>query len=161
MLKQWGVYVDGLNPIARTNVAPVFDPPPTPSLYAFSYTQQTSTVARPTFVVAGAGELHDGILEPGRILRAGDTTSEAMAEKASYVMKVMRERLEGLGVSWELVTVVDIYTAHPIHPLMETILLPGLGAAARHGVHLFHTRPPIVDIEFEMDVRGVCCEKLR
>lgn len=159
VLKQWGLYVDGLNPVARTNVAPVFDPPPTPSLHAFSFTRPTaSEVARPTFVVAGAGELRDGILEAGRILRSGETTPQAMSEKSTYVLQVMDERLKGLGVSWEAVTAVDVYTAQPIDPLIGKILLPGLGAAARHGLRLFHARPPIVDIEFEMDVRGVLTE---
>jgi len=159
VLKQWGVYVDGLNPVARTNVAPVFDPPATPSLYAFSFTRPVSTATRPTFVVAGAGELRDGILEAGRIVRPGETTPDAMAEKATYVMGVMEERLKGLGVAWDRVTAVDVYTAHPMDSLIRTTLLPGFGAAVRHGLHLFPAHPPIEDIEFEMDVRGVCGEE--
>jgi hypothetical protein len=156
VLKEWGLYLDGLNPVARTNVAPVINPPATPSLHAFSYTRPAAMLTRPTFVVAGAGELRDGFLEPGRIIRPGETTPEAMAEKSAYVMQVMEDRLNGLGGSWDLVTAVDVYTAQPNHRVLETIVLPRLGVAARHGVRLFHAQPPIVDIEFEMDLRGVC-----
>ena len=88
-------------------------------------------------------------------------SQEAFAEKAAYVIRVMSERLLGLGASWELVTAADVYTAHSIQPILETILRPGLSVAARQGVHLIHARPPIVDIEFEMDLRGVCTEELR
>ena len=38
ILKEWGLFVNGLNPVARTNVAPVVHPPGEPALYGFSYT---------------------------------------------------------------------------------------------------------------------------
>jgi len=79
-------------------------------------------------------------------------------EKSSYVLGVMSERLTGLGGCWESVTAVDVYTAQPVDVLLEKALLPGLGSAVRHGLPLFPTRPPIVDIEFEMDLRGVLTE---
>ena len=37
-LERWGIFRDGVNPVARTNVCPVVNPPATPALYAFSYT---------------------------------------------------------------------------------------------------------------------------
>ena len=37
-LARWGIFKDDLNPVARTNVCPAFEPPTVPSLYAFSYT---------------------------------------------------------------------------------------------------------------------------
>jgi hypothetical protein len=37
-LERWGIYRDGENPIARTNVCPVLKPPSVPVLAAFSYT---------------------------------------------------------------------------------------------------------------------------
>ena len=33
--------------------------------------------------------------------------------------------------------------------------IPGLPAAARLGVRWYYSRPPVKDIEFEMDLRGV------
>lgn len=38
VLEAWGLYVDGMNPVARTNVSPVFAAPTEPVLYGFSYT---------------------------------------------------------------------------------------------------------------------------
>src|SRR4029453_14510505 len=54
LLKEWSLLVDGANPIARTNVAPVVGAPPEPSLYGFGYTVPGAS-ARATFIVAGAG----------------------------------------------------------------------------------------------------------
>ena len=39
ILKSWGLFVDGVNPVARTNVAPVVDPPREGLLYGFSFTR--------------------------------------------------------------------------------------------------------------------------
>ena len=36
LLKAWDLYVEDLNPVARTNVAPLYDPPGEPSLHGFS-----------------------------------------------------------------------------------------------------------------------------
>jgi len=38
---------------------------------------------------------------------------------------------------------------------METLVLPGLPAARRHGVTWYYARPPVIDIEYEMDLQGV------
>src|SRR5947208_2224274 len=46
--------VDGVNPVARTNVAPEVEPPGEPCLYAFSYTVPAGGAGR-SFVVSGAG----------------------------------------------------------------------------------------------------------
>ena len=53
-LKQWGTHIDGLNPVARTNVAPDGNAVPEPSVYGFSYTVPSDESGK-TFVVAGAG----------------------------------------------------------------------------------------------------------
>jgi hypothetical protein len=44
--------------------------------------------------------------------------------------------------------------------LLEGVLLSRLPAIARRGVHWFLTRPPVIDIEFEMDMRGVVREEI-
>jgi hypothetical protein len=124
-------------------------------LHAFSYTVECEREADPTLVVAGAGELRDGVLDEAGIIRPGETEADAMREKASHVMKVMAERLHGLGARWDLLNAVDIYTVHPLEGLIEDIVLTNLGPARRLGVRWHHTLPPIVDIEYEMDMRGV------
>lgn len=156
VLEEWGLYVEGLNPIARTNVAPLHHPPTSPVLHAFSYTVP-SPGAPPTLVVAGAGELQGAALVAEGIVRRGHTDARAMEEKAAFVLDVMEERLLGLGGNWELVHTADVYTVHPLGPIAEQIWRR-LGRAARHGFRWYQTRPPVVDIEFEMDLRGTRTE---
>src|SRR5262249_16602731 len=52
-----GVIIDGLNPIARTNVAPAAVPIAESSLYGFYYTVPARSSERPDFVLAGAPEM--------------------------------------------------------------------------------------------------------
>ena len=153
-LEAWGLFVDGINPVARTNVAPEVDPPSEPALFGFSYTRPCDSSLPPTFVVSGAGELPEGILAHEAIIRVGDTSPEAMIEKASFVMDLMEARLHGLGADWSGVTDVDIYTIHPLHRILQDVILKRIGSAGTLGVRWFFSRPPIEGIEFEMDLRG-------
>lgn len=155
LLIDWGLLIAGLNPIARTNVAPVVAPPAEPSLYAFSYTVPSEAPGTPTFVVAGSGELRPGPMAAEGVVRRGDTAPEALAEKADTVMAEQQRRLRGLGVTWADVTCVDVYTAHPIHPFLASRVLTVMGPAAVHGVHWHLSRPPIAELDYEMDMRGV------
>ncbi len=157
VLDEWDMLVDGMNPLARTNVSPVERPPSDTVLYGFSYTEP-SEARRSTFVVAGGGELRDGGLEEDQIVRLGETSEEAVIEKANCVVQIMSDRLAGLGVDESLLTAIDVYCAHPVHRALAEVVLPTLPAAARVGIHWFYTRPPVRNIEFEMDMRGVARE---
>ena len=157
LLKSWDLLVDGVNPIARTNVAPEFQPPAEPSLHSFAYTVPAEGVAV-SFVVAGGGELPDGSFDPADIVRRDDTTPGAMAEKTEFVLGLMEGRLQGLGVSWDRVTHTNIYTVQDVGALVRAVVLPRIGAAAWHGVTWHYSRPPIVGLEYEMDVRGAARE---
>ena len=158
ILQEWGLYVADLNPLARTNVAPLIDPPEVPSLYGFSYVQPCDNVVESTFIIAGAGELLEAALNAEGIVRRGETDTDAIREKTAYVVEVMEERLLGLGGTWDVVNRINIYTVHPISGLVEDIILPKLVAGKEHGIHWYPSRPPIVDIEYEMDMRGVIQE---
>lgn len=153
-LVEWGLLVDGLNPVARTNIAPQVLPPAEPSLYAFSYTVP-STIKAKTFIVAGAGELPEGSLDPHDVVRLGDTSPEALRAKIRFVMGLMSGRLRGLGVGWDQVTTSDVYTVHAICAEVEDELVRPMGAGAAHGFTWHYSRPPIESIEYEMDLRGV------
>jgi hypothetical protein len=154
VLASWGLYVDGDNPVARTNVAPIVDPPSEVTLHAFSYTVEAAD--RPaTLVVAGAAELRGGSLDEAAIVGRGRVDLHAMYEKEVHVLDLMEARLAGLGGSWASVNAVDVYTCHPVDPLLNDLLWKRLGPALRHGVRLHHTRPPVIGLEFEMDVRGL------
>ena len=157
LLAEWKLLVDGENPIARTNVAPLVGAPPEPSLYAFAYTIP-SAAPRPTFVVAGAGEMRDRGVGVQGIVRHGETSPDAMREKAAHVMAIMQARLSGLAVDWSDVTAIDVYTAASFETFLDGTVLRPAGAAAIHGVRWFPSRPPIVGLEYEMDLRGVVSE---
>lgn len=154
LLDEWGILVDGDNPIPRTNVAPLVAAPREPSLYAFDYTVRGDTPT-PTFVVAGAGEMGDRARGADGIVRRGETSPEAMREKARFVMGIMAERMRALGAEWSRVTTIDVYTAQPIHGFLVEEILGPAGPAAIHGVRWFPSRPPIEGLEFEVDMRGL------
>jgi len=155
ILQSWGLFVNGINPVPRTNVAPLVAAPTEPVLYAFSYTQPCDQIAGPTFIVAGGGELPEGILARDGIISLGDTSPSGLESKARFVMDLMENRLHGLGEDWSQVTAADVYTIHPIDRLLAPVILERMGAAAIHGIRWHFSRPPIDDIEFEMDLRGV------
>jgi len=153
VLRSMEMMVDGINPIARTNVAPEVGPPAVPSLYSFAYTVPGSRTG-PCFAVAGAGEISEG--SPGEVVRPGDTSPEGMAEKARFVMGLLEARMKSLGVSWNDVTDTNVYTVHGLRALLPTEILPRMGDAAVHGLTWHYSRPPIDALDFEMDVRGAC-----
>ncbi len=158
LLGTWDIFVEGVNPVARTNVAPVLSPPTEQLLYAFAYTRPASLSAASTFIVAGGGELPEGALAAPDIYRRGDVTPEGITAKARFVMDLMEARLKGLQVGWDDVNTLDVYTAHPVEPYLEAEILKRAGASSIHGINWHWTRPPVQEIEFEMDVRGVRTE---
>ena len=155
-LEKRNILVNGLNPVARTNVAPEIAAPSEPVVYAFSYTIP-ARAARRSFVVAGAGELPEGSLDPHDIVRIGEDSLDALTEKARFVLGLMNGRVLGLGVTWDEVTAVDVYTVHDIAPFLASLIVPRTGNAL-HGINWHYTRPPIAGIEYEMDVRGCARE---
>jgi hypothetical protein len=158
ILENWGLFVNGINPVPRTNVAPAVAPPIEPVLHGFSYTRPADRSLPRTFVIAGGGELPEGILAHESIIAVGDTSPRGIEQKATFVMDLMESRLHGLGADWSSVTSVDVYTIHPIENLLPRVILGRIGAAAIHGVHWYYSRPPIEAIEFEMDLRAVRTE---
>jgi hypothetical protein len=160
LLKSWDLYVGDLNPLARTNVVPAHHPPEVPSLHAFSYVIPHRDIQRPTLIVAGAGELREGVLDSAGIIRPGDTSPAAIHEKAAHVMQVMCDRLQALGGEWNLINDVDIYTVHPLDEILGQVILPAIGPARARGTRWIYSRPPVIDIEFEMDLHGVVTDKV-
>lgn len=162
VLEDWGLIVEGRNPVARTNVAPVVGPPAEASLYTFGYTVPAvapSGTERPTFVVSGAGDLVDQAdLRGGAVIGPGDHSDESWRARIGQVMDQMASRMERLGVGWSDVTVIDVYSAGPLRPFIEASILEAAGDAAVHGVHWYLSHPPVRGLSFEMDVRGVRTE---
>ncbi|HEY3787682.1 MAG TPA: hypothetical protein VGL71_02455 [Urbifossiella sp.] len=158
ILKEWGLFVNGINPVARTNVAPVIQPPSEPVLYGFSYSQPCARVQPLTFVVAGAGELPEGILAAESIVARGDASPAGIKTKAGFVLDLMERRLHGLGADWPMVNAINVYTIHSLDVILPELVLCRAGLAGIHGARWHYTRPPITEIEFEMDLRGTRTE---
>jgi hypothetical protein len=151
-LERWGLYREGANPVARTNVCPEFDKPAEPSMYAFAYTVPSSADFG-GFIVAGSGEAREGEGDyRNSIVRFGDASPDALREKIRYVVSVMEGRLAALGFGWSDAVQTQVYTVHDIGALVEAELV-ARGAAAR-GLTWHFSRPPVVNIEYEMDVIG-------
>ena len=154
-LARWGVYKDEANPVARTNVCPHYHPPASPSLHAFSYTVPAKS-KRGSFIIAGGGDAQEKAPLGRHIVRAGETSSDAMREKMRFVLAEMERRLEALGFGWQDAASTQVYTVHDIGALLgEEIVKRG---AAPGGVSWHYCRPPVVGLEFEMDVRGAARE---
>lgn len=154
VLERWGLYRDGRNAVGRSNVAPEIDPPAEPCFYAFSYTVPSTTTG--SFVVAGSGEWPEGGRFPEEIVARGDVSPAGMAKKADWVLGIMDARLKGLGASWAQATVTQLYTVEKIDSLVKRIQ----GHIRPSSLTWHYCRPPIAELDFEMDVRGVSLERV-
>ena len=155
----WGIYdpANKRNPVARSNVCPLSGGPLEPCFHAFAFTVPSQSMS-PAFVVSGSGEAPEGKGAYGKfIVRRGETSPDAIAQKACSVLGEMERRLGLLGHSWADATATQIYTIHNIYPFLgEEIVHRG---AARNGVTWHLARPPVIELEYEMDCRSVPVER--
>jgi hypothetical protein len=155
-LAEWGLFDGTTNPVARSNVCPEIDPPAEPSFYAFSFTRRAQT-STPTFVIAGGAEARGGAGSyPERIVRYREMSADAWKEKVGFTAGEMQRRLGLFGFGWNDTTAAQAYTVHDFHPVMIDELVRR--GATRSGLTWHFARPPVVDLEFEMDCRRVMRE---
>jgi hypothetical protein len=157
-LERWGVYKDGRNPVARTNVCPAHGAPAEPSFYAFSFTVPSPS-ANGSFVIAGSGEAPEGAgsyLE--RMIRPGDVSIDGLRDKMRYVLGEMENRLRQLGFGWDDAGSTQMYTVRDVGALVEPEIFKR--GAAPGGLSWHLCRPPVAGLEYEMDVRGAARELL-
>ncbi|MGA9090578.1 MAG: hypothetical protein WB420_15900 [Bradyrhizobium sp.] len=159
-LADWGIFDGTTNPVARSNVCPEIDPPSEPSFFSFSFTrprQGEGAVATPDFVIAGGAEARGGPGSyPERIVRYRDLSADGLKEKIGFTVREMEGRLAAFGFGWKHTTAAQAYTIHDFHPVMaEELVRRG---AARSGLTWHFARPPVIDLEFEMDCRRVTRE---
>ena len=160
-LERWGIYQDDerpVNPVARTNVCPMYDKPKEPVMHAFSYTVPAQRAgSRSTFIVSGGGEARPaGKTYEERIVRLGDTSPEGMREKVEFVFAEMARRLKLLGFSWADAVTTQVYTVQNIGHLAGEIM--AAGGASHGGLVWYYAQPPVIGLEYEMDVRGAARE---
>ena len=159
-LAEWGLFDGSVNPVARSNVCPEIDAPAEPSFYAFCFTrptQGTATTTTPAFVIAGGAEARGGNGSyPERIVRYRDLSADGLKEKVGFTVREMESRLDAFGFGWKDTTGVQAYTVHDFHPVItEELVRRG---ATRSGLTWNFARPPVVDLEYEMDCRRVMRE---
>lgn len=161
ILREWGILLDDGahgNPVARSNVCPEIAPPPEPSFHAFCYAVPDPGAA-PSFAVAGSGESMEGnATYKERTVAYGDTSPAGMLAKARHVLATMEARMTALGFAWPACTASQVYTVYDLFPFFaEEIVMRG---AARHGLTWHLCRPPVIGLDYEMDVRGVSVERV-
>jgi hypothetical protein len=156
-LERYQLIEDGVNPVARTNVCPQVTPPKSVGIYAFSYTAPKTSPGPDTFVVAGSGEAPEGKSNyRDHAIRLGDRSTEGLTEKARWVLGEMERRMRALGATWTDATGTHLYTVYDIFPLLEREIVAR--GASRNGLSWHYARPPVADLDYEMDVRGVSTE---
>ena len=155
-LAEWGLFDGAVNPVARSNVCPEIDPPAEPSFHAFSFTRPSQNT-HPTFVIAGGAEARGGAGSyQERIVRYRDLSPEGLREKVRFTVGEMESRLGAFGFGWKDSTAAQAYTVHDFHPVMADELVRR--GATRSGLTWHFARPPVIDLEYEMDCRRVMRE---
>ncbi|MBV8166838.1 MAG: hypothetical protein JO021_08595 [Alphaproteobacteria bacterium] len=157
-LAEWGLFKDEINPVARSNVCPELDPPAEPCFHAFSFTVEAAA-APPSFVIAGSGEAPEGKGQYGDFIVArGDTSPAGMRKKAAAVLSEMERRMGCVGAAWRDTTASQLYTVYDVHSYLGDELVRR--GAMRHGLTWHFCRPPVVGLDYEMDVRGLAVERV-
>jgi hypothetical protein len=153
-LARWGIFRDDINPVTRCNLCPEIDPPQVPSFYAFAYTVPRQSSPRASFATGGAADCPDGKVDyQAHIIRPGDISVDGLRAKLRFALGDLEERLGIMNVSWADVTHTRLYTVRDIHPLVaEEFVHRG---AMPGGLTWHYCRPPVKNLELEVDTRGV------
>ena len=158
-LSEWGLFDGTVNPVARSNVCPAINPPEMPSFYAFSYIVVSDSNSAPSLVIAGSGEAPEGQGSyQERCVRRGDVSPEGVREKAHFVLGEMERRLGAFGARWRDTTATQVYTVHDLYPFLADEIVRR--EAAEGGLTWYFCRPPVVDLDFEMDCRAIPNERV-
>jgi hypothetical protein len=152
-LERFGLFENGVNPVARTNVCPHTGKPKTPSIYAFCYTVPAENT-HTSFVVSGGAEAAEGQGDYfDSIVALDDTSTEGLRAKLRFVRDEQALRLEALGVGWQDAVDVRCYSLEDFGPLLrEELLRQGVGS---HGLKWYDASPPVQRCVYEMDARTV------
>ncbi len=89
-------------------------------------------------------------------MRYRDLSPEGLREKVRFTVGQMESRLGEFGFGWKDTTAVQAYTVHDFHPVVVDELVRH--GAMRSGLTWHFARPPVVDLEYEMDCRRVTRE---
>lgn len=156
-LNEWGITAGDDNPVARSNVCPLFGGLEEPGFHAFTYTEVADSDDLPSFVIAGGAETREVFTSLEElIVEYRNVSEQGIRNKALHTMGEMQRRLAAFGQTWQDTTAVQVYTVHDYHRVLVEEMA-GRGVA-QSGLTWQLCRPPVIDIEFEMDCRAVSRE---
>jgi hypothetical protein len=156
-LRRMDLLVDGLVPTTRANLAVVDGSVHEQHIYAFLYTVPSKT-ERLTFATSATADLRihpDGTVEN---VAAGDVSPAGLKEKVTFVLDSLESKMRDVGASWDLATQIAIYTVHPVGDIIAKVIVPRVASGGRNGIIWHYTKPPVVGLEVEIDVRAVLQE---
>ncbi|MDM0021682.1 2-amino-5-chloromuconate deaminase CnbZ [Variovorax saccharolyticus] len=158
-LGEWGLFEDDVNPVARCNLVPAFDAPRQAGFHAFSYTLPSASMrGAADFVTSGAAECPDRPGYRDNIVRLGESSPDALVDKLRFALGDLESRFALMGVGWADVADTRLYTVHDLHHAMQRELAERGALAGGLGWHW--VRPPVQDLEIEVDARSVSREIL-
>jgi hypothetical protein len=79
-----------------------------------------------------------------------------LKEKVRFTVSEMERRMETFGFGWNDTTGVQAYTIRDFHSSLPDELVRR--GATRSGLTWHFARPPVIDLEYEMDCRRVMRE---
>lgn len=104
-------------------------------------------------MISGVAEVATGLAYPDDIVRPGETSADALLEKARSVLDDVAALVNRLGGVWDDAASVHLYSVHPVaFDLMRTALA-GIGVVPRNGIVWHDAAPPVDGLELEVDVR--------
>jgi hypothetical protein len=146
--------------VARSNMVPLYDPPKTDVLSAFTYAAPSDAgdaASAAAFLLSGRPEY-----DASHVIAPGDVSPDGMRRKAGFVMERLRQGVATLGGSWSNLTGVQIYMTEPLPSIMGVLRGAGLTTG---GLSYFPGSTPVVGFggvkyEFEADVRAIDLERV-
>jgi len=155
-LREAGFVVPGdLRPEARSNMAPLVDPPAALSIHAFTFAVPAASRATPftpDYVISGRPDISEG----GELIAGHDYASAGMHAKAVFILGWLTDRITELGGDPARATGFQIYTRHAIDGIIVDPL--SRSPLSRAGFTLVPGDPPGTAFELEFDVRSVSRE---
>jgi hypothetical protein len=82
-------------------------------------------------------------------------SSATLDERLLSSLEAIGRSVRGLGRSWEEVTRVNVYVREGITTSLAEAALRQIGDAARHGLHWYPSKTPLLGPYLECDARGV------
>ena len=156
-LERWGIYKDGVNPVARTNVCPMYDEPAEPSMLAFTYTVPAATRAPHLHAVRRRRR-------PRRIaaLQRAHRALRRHARPRDCARRWSSSSTRWSAGSRRSASAGRMRSARRPTPCRTSAIWSARNwrrrGAIESGLVWHYARPPVIGLEYEMDVRGTARE---